>query len=420
MLRQHLDQLAAAGLYRSRRVVERSRPDERGVRVVVDGRDCLAFCSNDYLALAQDPRVAESLAHAAREYGLGSGASHLVSGHHSEHHALEEALARFTGRARALLFSTGYMANLGVVTALARRGDTVFEDRLNHASLLDAGLLSGARFSRFPHLDPAALEARLAAVDGRRSLVLTDGVFSMDGDIAPLPALARSCARHGARLIVDDAHGLGVLGAGGRGALEHHDMTEADVPVLVGTLGKAFGSFGAFVAGSEELIEYLVQRARTYVYTTALPPAIAAATRRSLELAEAEPWRRARVLEHSRRFRALSAAAGIPLMPSATPIQPVLVGDARAAVAASEALLARGILVTAIRPPTVPEGASRLRITFSAGHSEADVERLVTSLAEALAELPAAESEPPAAGPTREVPAGACPLPQSGPDAAST
>jgi 8-amino-7-oxononanoate synthase len=376
-----LESLRTAGLYRRRRIVEGSGP---GARQRVDGREVVNFCSNDYLGLAQDPRVADALARAARDCGTGSGASHLVTGHHRVHHALEEALAEFTRRERALLFSTGYMANLGLACALAGRGDTVLEDRLNHASLLDAGLLSGARFSRFAHADAAGLERRLANAGSGRTLVLSDGVFSMDGDLAPLPHYAAACRRHRATLAVDDAHGLGVLGANGGGVLEHFGLGQEEVPVLVGTLGKAFGCFGAFVAGSAELVELLIQRARTYIYTTALPPALAAATQAALGIARAEPWRRQRALAHAARFRELARAAGLPLADSCTPIQPVLLGDPRAALAASDALLERGLLVAAIRPPTVPEGSSRLRVTLSAAHEDADVERLVDALATVL------------------------------------
>ncbi len=375
--------LRDAGLYRRRRVVERALP---GARCVVDGRELVNFCSNDYLGLAQDPRVAQAMAAAAIEFGAGSGASHLVTGHHRAHHALEEELAAFTGRERALLFSTGYMANLGVAAALAGRGDTVLEDRLNHASLLDAGLLCGARFSRFPHGDADALERRLETAGRGHRLVLTDGVFSMDGDLAPLPRYAAACRRHRAMLVVDDAHGLGVLGPGGGGTVEHFGLGAADVPLLVGTLGKAFGSFGAFVAGGSDLVDLLIQRARTYIYTTALPPAVAEATRAALGIVRAEPWRAARVLAHAARFRELATQAGLPLAASSTPIQPVLLGTPQAATAASEALLERGLLVSAIRPPTVPEGGSRLRVTLSAAHAEADIERLVDALAEALPE----------------------------------
>jgi 8-amino-7-oxononanoate synthase len=373
--------LETAGLARRRRVVEAraGSPRER-----VDGREVVNFCSNDYLGLAREPRLAGAFASAARELGTGSGASHLVSGHHPAHHALEEVLADYTGRERALLFSTGYMANLGLACTLAGRGDTVLEDRLNHASLLDAGLLSGARFSRFPHADVAALSRRLGRAGGGRTLVLTDGVFSMDGDLAPLPAMAAACARHGAMLAVDDAHGLGVLGPTGGGTLEHLGLGTAEVPLLVGTLGKAFGCFGAFVAGDRDWIELLLQRARTYIYTTALPPAVAVATRAAVEMARAEPWRRERLHALIGRFRDRATAARLPLAESGTPIQPLLLGEPEAAVTASEALLERGFLVAAIRPPTVPQGSSRLRVTLSAIHEEADVDRLVGTLAEVL------------------------------------
>jgi 8-amino-7-oxononanoate synthase len=390
-LREQLAVLVARGLHRRRRVVDAYAPDAGGVRALVDGRDCIAFCSNDYLGHAQHPRVVEAFGQAATRWGVGSGASHLVTGHHAEHHALEEELAAFTGRARAVLFSTGYMANLAVATALAGRGDLVVEDRLNHASLIDAGLLAGARFVRYKHGDAEAARARLAAErtalrENATAIVLTDGVFSMDGDLAPTPALAAACREHRAWLAVDDAHGLGVLGARGGGTLEAQGCSADDVPVLVGTLGKAFGTFGAFVAGSDALCELLVQTARTYIFTTALPPAVAAATRASLALVREEPWRRARVLEHVARFRAGAAQLGLAVLDSHTPIQPVILGTPAAAVAASAALLTHGLLVPAIRPPTVPAGSSRLRITFSAAHTDEHVDRLL----EALATLPRA------------------------------
>jgi 8-amino-7-oxononanoate synthase len=339
------------------------------------------FCSNDYLGLATHPALAAALGTAA----AGSGASHLVTGHQAVHHRLEEALADFVGRERAVLFSTGYHANLGVIAALAGRGDAVFEDRLNHASLIDGALLAGAQLTRYAHGDANALEERLSACSARRRLVVTDGVFSMDGDVAPLVALAAAARRHDAWLMVDDAHGLGVLGAHGRGSLEDAKLGTDEAPILVGTLGKAFGSFGAFVAGSRTLADYLVQRARPYIYTTALPPAVAAATLAALELLQREPWRRQRVLELTLRFRAGCARAGVRLEASRTPIQPVIVGAPQATVAASEALLTRGYLVSAIRPPTVPAGTSRLRVTLSAAHDESQVDGLVTALAEVLA-----------------------------------
>ena len=293
----------------------------------------------------------------------------------------KQELAEFVSRPRALLFSTGYMANLAVASVLVGRGDHVLEDRLNHASLLDAGLASGARFARYAHGDVAALRSKLAAIGAvARTLVMTDGVFSMDGDIAPLREIAAACRATEAPLLVDDAHGFGVLGATGAGAVEEAGLGVDDVPILMCTLGKAVGTFGAFVAGSPMLIESLLQRARTYIYTTALPPAVAAATRESLRVMQDEPWRRSRVLEHAARFRAGLADLGLPSLPSRTPIQPVLIGAEAAAVVASHALFDQGFWVPAIRPPTVPVGTSRLRFTFSASHTEAQVEQLLAAL----------------------------------------
>ena len=377
-LAAELAQRKAQHLYRRRRVL--SSP--QGPEVICDGRRCLSFCNNDYLGLANHPDVVRALQQGAADYGAGSGAAHLVSGHSAAHHALEEALAEFTGRPRALLFSTGYMANLGVVSALAHRGDRVFEDRLNHASLLDAGLLSGARLIRYPHADAAVLEQRLTRGDRGGTLIASDGVFSMDGDLAPLPALAQVARRHGAWLLIDDAHGLGVVGPGGRGTLEHYGLAPDDATLLMGTLGKAFGTFGAFVAGTDDLIETLIQCARTYIYTTAPPPAVAQATLTSLRIAHTESWRREHVRALIARFRAGAAQLGLPLMDSATPIQPLIVGEAERALALSEALRSRDILISAIRPPTVPQGRARLRITFSAAHGEAHVDRLLAALEE--------------------------------------
>ncbi len=382
-----LSRLAASGRERRRSVVEARSAG--GVHVYVEGTALLAFCSNDYLGLAGHSRVVAAFTDAAREWGVGSGASHLVSGHGREHHALEEELAAFTGRARALLFSTGYMANLAVVTALLGRGDRVYMDRLNHASLLDAGLASGARFTRYRHADAGAVAERLAKGGDGRAMVVTDGVFSMDGDVAPIGPLAAACRAQGAWLFVDDAHGLGVLGETGRGSVEAAGLDAEDVPILMGTLGKALGTFGAFVAGSTALVETLLQTGRTYMYTTALPPAVAAATRAALRVLREEPWRRVRVLEHVAHFRREAGRLGLQLMDSRTPIQPVVLGSETAALAASEALRAQGLWVPAIRPPTVPAGSARLRITFSAAHESADVDRLI----EALAALPHAVRE---------------------------
>jgi len=371
-----LAEFDARGLYRRRRTLHRVR----GAVVEFDGRRLLNFCSNDYLGLADHPAVIEALQQASAREGVGSGASHLVCGHGAEHHALEEELADFTGRERALLFSTGYMANLGVISALAGRGDWVFEDRLNHASLLDGARLSGARLSRYPHGDAASLARSLAACPSAARYVVTDGVFSMDGDMAPLTELARAAAEANAWLFVDDAHGLGVVGAGGRGVAECHGLSAREVPVLIGTLGKAFGTFGAFVAGSGDLIEYLIQSARTYAYTTALPPAVAAATRASLRLVREEDWRRERLRELVTRFRDGALRLGLRLPDSQTPIQPIVIGANDAALRASDALADGGILVGAIRPPTVPNGSARLRVTLSAAHSDDDVDRLLDAL----------------------------------------
>ncbi|MBM2853637.1 MAG: 8-amino-7-oxononanoate synthase [Steroidobacteraceae bacterium] len=360
------------------------RETPESAEIELDGRRCVDFCSNDYLGLAAHPQVVEAFIDAARMHGVGARASHLVTGHQALHEALERELAAFTGRERAIVFSTGYMANLGLARALARREDAVYGDELNHASLIDGGRLSGAKLHRYPHVDVAALEQQLAAQESGTALVLTDGVFSMDGELAPLPALAAACSRHAAYLAVDDAHGLGVIGETGRGSLEQFGLTPTQVPALVGTFGKAFGTFGAFVAGSEDLIETLIQRARTYIYTTALPPAVAAATRAALAVSIAEPWRRERVLALTRRFRELATAAGIKLGPSETPIQPILLGSAEAAMRASNALLERGFFVAAIRPPTVPADTSRLRITLSTAHRDAEVEGLVAALADVV------------------------------------
>lgn len=377
-LRAALAQRRADALYRSRRILD----GPQGPVIRVAGRDYLSFCSNDYLGLAAHPEVAAACRRGLTEYGTGSGAAHLITGHSRAHHALEEELAAFVGRPRALLFSTGYMANLGIASALTGRGDAVFEDRLNHASLLDAGLLSGARFARFAHTNSAQLGEKLAASTATRKLVLTDGVFSMDGDIAPLPELAQVCAQHQAWLVVDDAHGFGVLGKHGGGTLEHFALDLQSVPAMMGTLGKALGTFGAFVAGSEILIETLIQQARTYIYTTAMPAALAEATRAALRLLQTEPERRQQLQARITEFRNGARQLGLPLMESETPIQPLLVGEPERALTLSEALQAQDILVAAIRPPTVPAGTARLRVTLSAAHSEKQVDTLLQALEE--------------------------------------
>jgi len=389
-LASRLAERRAAHLYRHRPLLETPQQPE----VMVDGEQLLAFCSNDYLGLASHPEVVRAMQQGAERWGVGGGASHLVMGHSTPHHQLEEALADFTGRPRALLFSTGYMANLAAVTALVGQGDTVLEDRINHASLLDAGLLSGARFSRYLHNDADSLAKRLDKATGD-TLVVTDGVFSVDGDLADLPALCATAKTRGAWVMVDDAHGFGPLGKTGGGIVEHFGLGIDDVPVLVGTLGKAFGTAGAFVAGSEELIETLIQFARPYIYTTSQPPAVACATLKSLELLRAESWRRDHLNSLITRFRQGAAEIGLTLMDSPTPIQPILVGSSERALKLSAALRDRGVLVGAIRPPTVPAGSARLRVTFSASHSAAQVERLLDILAECwnrLAEEPEADA----------------------------
>ncbi|MFP4155119.1 MAG: 8-amino-7-oxononanoate synthase [Halothiobacillaceae bacterium] len=370
----------AQGLWRSLLTVA----DVQGPRQTVDGQVLRAFCSNDYLGLAAHPEVRAALVEGVQRHGVGAGAAHLVNGHFAAHAALERALATFTGRERALLLSTGYMANLAVLGVLAGRHDLVFQDRWNHASLIDAGQSCGARVFRYRHADMDHLAERLAQTGGRPGarLIVTDGVFSMDGDLAPLPELAALAARHEAWLVVDDAHGFGVLGAAGRGTVAHFGMSPEQVPVLVGTLGKAFGTAGAFVAGSECLIESLIQFGRPYVYTTAQPPALAEATLAALELlsGEAGDERRRHLRMLIRHFRAKAAAIGLSLMPSETPIQPILLGPSERAVCWARALRACGFLVPPIRPPTVPEGTARLRVTLSAAHTLQDVDDLLAAL----------------------------------------
>lgn len=362
-------------LFRHRKIL--SSP--QNARVELDGEQILAFSSNDYLGLASHPKVTEALTKGAEKYGVGGGASHLISGHSAAHHALEEELAAFCGRDKALLFSTGYMANLGIISALVGRGDLVLEDKLNHASLLDGGLLSSARFQRFLHNDMVSLCQRLE-MEGDRKLVVTDGVFSMDGDLANLPALAEHCHQKGAWLMVDDAHGFGVLGKTGGGCAEHFSLGQNELPILMGTLGKGFGTAGAFVAGSETLIEYLVQFSRPYIYTTSMPPAVAEAARASLALVQTEHWRRQHLQALIQQFRTGAEQLGLELMDSETPIQPVVVGSGENCMAISQNLWQQGIHVGAIRPPTVPQNTARLRITLNANHSEADVNRLLSAL----------------------------------------
>ena len=374
-LQKELDERKAQHLYRCRRISEGAQQPE----MVIDGKSVINFCSNDYLGLANHEKVKQAFINGVKAYGAGSGAAHLVNGHSKAHHALEEELAEFTGYPRTLLFSTGYMANLGLAQALVGKGDTVLEDRLNHASLIDGGLLSGARFQRYAHSDTDQLEQKLAAAKGE-TLVLTDGVFSMDGDIANIPDIAQSCKKHEAWLMVDDAHGFGVLGEQGKGSLEHFQLTQKEVPIYMATLGKAVGTSGAFIAGSEALIETLIQKARPYIYTTATPPALAEATRASLKLIQTQPELREQLNDNINYFRNSTEHLNIKLSESQTAIQPLIIGDEEQALSMSQQLLEKGLLVTAIRPPTVPKGTARLRVTLSAAHTKNQIEQLIEAL----------------------------------------
>lgn len=351
----------------------------QGPLLQIDGQEYLAFASNDYLGLASHPLVIEALQQGAQRWGVGGGSAHLVTGHMQPHDALAQALAEWTGREAALLFGSGYQANLAVLTTLLHSGDHLLHDRLNHASLLDGGRLSGARFQRYLHNDMQSLARHLARCRGD-TLIATDGVFSMDGDLASLPQICQLAAAHGAWVMVDDAHGIGVLGDSGAGTLEHFGLDAQQVPVLMGTLGKALGTSGAFVAGSQTLIDSLIQFARPYIYTTSSSPALACATLASVRLAREDTARRTHLQALIRLFRAEAALLGLPLVDSPTAIQPLLVGDSGQAMAMAGRLRQRGIWVTAIRPPTVPEGSARLRITLTAGHSRSQVEQLLEAL----------------------------------------
>jgi 8-amino-7-oxononanoate synthase len=367
-----LAEIKQAGLYRSRKTYA----GRQGVCLDVSGRSLVNFSSNDYLGLAGDSRLERALIQGAEAYGVGSGASHLVCGHSEAHHRLEEELACFLGRDRVLLFSTGYMANLGVLSSFVTRHGAIYEDRLNHASLIDGARLSGGRLKRYPHGSLPVVDLPKGEV-----VIASDGVFSMDGDLMQGAGLVRVAQNSGSLLMVDDAHGLGVLGETGAGTLEHQGLGQDDVPILMGTFGKALGSFGAFVAGPAPLIDYLIQRARTYIYTTAMPPAVAQATRVALGLVQSEGWRRERLFNLVARFQRGARQLGIRLAHSDTPIQPILIGDSNSALEAQSYLFDRGFLVVAIRPPTVPVDTARLRCTLTAGHTEADVDRLLDALA---------------------------------------
>ena len=378
-LAAELADIAAAGLTRRRRVLD--SPAGRIARV--DGQEVLNFASNDYLGLAGNAEIAQALADGALRWGAGSGASHLVSGHLTPHDQLENEIAAFTGFERALTFSTGYLANLAVTPTLAGRGDAVFADKLNHASLIDAMQLAkanGAEVQRYPHNDVAALERQLAASNAARKVIVTDAVFSMDGDLAPLPLIFELAERHDAWLVIDDAHGFGVLGRHGEGSLAHFNLPASPRILLMGTLGKAAGVGGAFVAGSATAIEYLLNKGRSYIFTTAAPPAIACALSKSLQIIRNGDALRTNLMASIAQLR--EGLAGKPLLPSATAIQPYIVGDNEAAVALSKALWERGLWVPAIRPPTVPKGTARLRISVSAAHTAGDIDHLLSALKE--------------------------------------
>ena len=376
ILQAQLDRRREQFLYRQRTNVASGC----GAQLQVDGQSLVNFCSNDYLGLAGHTAIAAALKAGADAYGTGSGASHLISGHSAAHQQLEEQLAEFTGRPRALLFSTGYMANMGAINALVNRHDLVLQDQLNHASLLDGGWLSRADFKRYKHNNLDHLQQQLEQSSAQRKLIVTDGVFSMDGDLALLPEISAIAAKHNGWLMVDDAHGVGVLGAQGGGIVEAQNLSIDQVPILIGTLGKGFGTFGAFVAGSEALIETLIQFARTYIYTTALPPAIACATSASLQIIREEQWRREHLQLLIARFRRGAQQIGLQLMPSDTPIQPVMINDDQLVVLMGQRLRENGFMVGAIRPPTVPKGTGRLRITLSASHTEQQIDQLLDAL----------------------------------------
>ncbi len=405
-------------LYRQRKIIDAPDPEKSSVYVNLQGKSLLSFCSNDYLGLAAHPQIAQQLKQGINEYGVGSGAAHLVSGHSRAHHELEEILAEYTGRSRALLFSTGYMANLGIVNALMGKGDIVFQDKLNHASLIDAALLSsalsGSQLKRYPHNNIQRLAQLLETAEGSlsntaegslsknaegslseiaegskpvstvRKLVMSDAVFSMDGDVAEVAQLAELCQQQNAWLMLDDAHGFGVLGENGAGIAEEYALDQRQLPVYMATLGKAMGVSGAFAAGSDALIETLIQKARPYIYTTAMPPALAQALIMSINISRRESWRREKLKQLIAQFRSGAEQLGLSLMNSMTPIQPVVVGSNEVALKISQALEDKGFMVTAIRPPTVPKGTARLRITLSAQHEEKEVEQLLTALDEVI------------------------------------
>jgi 8-amino-7-oxononanoate synthase len=374
-LSSRLRELEQAGLMRRRRRIE----GPHGPHLRVDGATYLSFCSNDYLGLANHPALAEAARRALDDFGVGAAASAHMCGHTRVHEALEQRLAHFVRLPRALHFSTGYMANLGVLPALAGPGDVIFSDRLNHASLIDAARLSRADVVIYPHCDVEGLDRQMSQYAGRSKLIATDAVFSMDGNLAPLPQLVELCERHDAWLVVDDAHGFGVLGENGAGSLSHWGLSSQRI-VYMGTLGKAAGVFGAFVAAEADVIEWLLQRARTYMFTTSTPPVLAAALLAALQVIETERWRRQQLTALIERVRAGLSGLRWPLLPSLTAIQPLIIGENSEAMSLMDSLRHAGIWVPAIRPPTVPAGTARLRISLSAAHCDQDIDRLLNWL----------------------------------------
>ncbi|MBE0440080.1 MAG: 8-amino-7-oxononanoate synthase [Gammaproteobacteria bacterium] len=377
-----LSERKTRGRYRQQRV----RSGQQGVDITLDGQRFLSFCSNDYLGLANHPALKKAFIDSVERDGVGSGAAHLLTGHSCYHDQLEQALADFTGHQRALLFSSGYQANLGVIDGLMARDDVIIQDKLNHASLLDGGRLSPAKQLRYQHNDMTALARRLTSTQSvERKLIVSDAVFSMDGDIAPLADIMDLANTYQAGVVIDDAHGFGVLGQTGRGSIEHWQLSADNLPIVVGTFGKAFGTAGAFVAADNDVIETLIQQARSYVYTTAQPAAVAAATLASLKLVQTETWRRDTLQALIAQFRQGAEQLGLELMQSFTAIQPVVIGDDQKAIQIGKALEQKGLLVGVIRPPTVPEGSARLRITLSANHTQQHVVQLLDALEQILA-----------------------------------
>jgi 8-amino-7-oxononanoate synthase len=378
-IEERLEEIRDRGLYRKLRCV--SGP--QGPRVLLDGRPVLLLCSNNYLGLADHPRVREAAAEAAMRYGAGSGASRLISGNMTIHRRLEEQLAAFKGAETCLLFGSGFLANTGVVSALAREGDVVFSDALNHASIVDGCRLSQAETFVYDHCDVDHLEWGLRQAEGRGALIVTDGVFSMDGDVAPLAEIVELAQRYDARVMVDEAHGTGCVGPGGRGLVSALAL-EDEVDVVVGTLGKALGSYGAFVLCDKPMAKFLINTARTLIFSTALPPPAVAAAMAALDLLREQPRRIEKLQRNGRVLREALREAGMQVADGETPIVPLVVGDEQAAVAASERALERGIFAQAIRPPTVPAGTSRLRLAVMASHTKSELREAAGVLAAAV------------------------------------